>query len=134
MHALKPKRGTFKPSEVWLYNNWDFNVLGTIFERLTGMSVFQAIKDDLAIPLQMEDYQVEDGLSNPTGRSKHPAYMFIISARDMARFGLMMLRGGKWNGNQVIPADWVKESTSTFSDATIYRIDGYGYMRWSVRC
>jgi CubicO group peptidase (beta-lactamase class C family) len=133
MHALKPARGMFKPSEFWLYNNWDFNVLGTIFEKLTGKTVFQGIYDDLAVPLRMEDFKPEDGDSFTTGRSKHAAYMFVVSARDMARLGLLMLRGGDWNGTQVIPQSWVKESTTYFSDATIYKIDGYGYMWWIAK-
>ena len=133
MHNLKPKRGMFKPGEFWLYNNWDFNVLGTIFEKLVGKTVFQAIYDDLAVPTQMEDYRPEDGESVLTGRSKHAAYMFVVSARDMARLGLLMLRGGDWKGTQVVPRDWVLESTTYFSDATIYRRDGYGYMWWTVK-
>jgi len=133
MHNLKPKRGSYKPGEFWLYNNWDFNVLGTIFEKRTGKTVFQAIYDDLAIPTQMEDFKSEDGESILTGRSKHAAYMFVVSARDMARLGLLMLRGGNWNGTRVIPADWVKESTTYFSDATIYKRDGYGYMWWVAK-
>jgi CubicO group peptidase (beta-lactamase class C family) len=133
MHAMKPARGTYKPSEFWLYNNWDFNVLGTIFEKLTGKTVFQGIYDDLAVPLKMEDFKPEDGEAFTTGRSKHAAYMFVVSARDMARLGLLMLRGGDWNGTQVIPRDWVKESTTYFSDATIYKGDGYGYMWWIAK-
>jgi CubicO group peptidase (beta-lactamase class C family) len=133
MHALKPARGAYKPGEFWLYNNWDFNVLGTIFEKLTGKTVFQGIYDDLAVPLKMEDFKPEDGESFTTGRSKHAAYMFVVSARDMARLGLLMLRGGDWNGTQVIPRDWVQESTTYFSDATIYKGDGYGYMWWIAK-
>ena len=133
MHKLKPLRDTFKPGEFWLYNNWDFNVLGTIFEQQTGKKIFQAFKDDIADPIQMENFSVENGMSFKTGRSIHEAYMFVISAHDLARFGLLMLRNGKWNDQQVIPASWVKESTTYFSDATIYKGDGYGYMWWVAK-
>jgi CubicO group peptidase (beta-lactamase class C family) len=51
----------------------------------------------------------------------------------MARFGLLMLRNGKWKEQQVIPADWVEESTAYHSDATLYGSDGYGYMWWVAR-
>jgi CubicO group peptidase (beta-lactamase class C family) len=133
MHNLKPDRGTFRAGEFWLYNNWDFNVLGTIFQQLTGKNIFQALKEDIGDPIGMEDFTPEDGRSFRTNRSLHEAYMFIISARDMARFGLLFLRNGRWNGTQVIPEDWIKESTAYFSDATIYRSDGYGYMWWAVK-
>jgi CubicO group peptidase (beta-lactamase class C family) len=133
MHNKKPERGTFRAGEFWLYNNWDFNVLGTIFQQLTGKNIFQALKEDIADPIGMEDFIAEDGRSFKTNRSIHEAYMFIISARDMARFGLLFLRNGNWNGKQVIPEDWVKESTTYFSDATVYGGDGYGYMWWVAK-
>ena len=133
MHKLKPSKDMFKPSEFWLYNNWDFNVLGTIFEKLTQKKIFQALKDDIADPIQMERFTVDNGSSFKTGRSIHEAYMFTITAHDLARFGLLMLRNGKWNDKQIIPAKWVKESTTYFSDATIYKADGYGYMWWVAK-
>lgn len=133
MHKLKPPKDMFKPGEFWLYNNWDFNVLGTIFQNLTGKNIFQAMKDDIADPIQMENFFAQNGESFKTGRSIHEAYMFVITAHDLARFGLLMLRNGKWNDKQIIPEDWVKESTTYFSDATIYKGDGYGYMWWVAK-
>ncbi len=50
-----------------------------------------------------------------------------------ARFGLLMLRKGKWNIKQVIPKEWVEESTRYHSDASLYGRDGYGYMWWVAR-
>lgn len=43
------------------------------------------------------------------------------------------MNGGKWNGKQIIPADWVKEITSYCSDSFAYGGDGYGYMWWVVK-
>lgn len=133
MHAQKPARNSLKPGSYWIYNNWDFNVLGTIFTKYTGKSFYQALKDDIADPIEMEDYQVADSLGGSAGRSIHPAYMFSISARDMARFGLLMLNEGRWGNKQVISKAWVNESTSYFSDAQNYRRDGYGYMWWVAK-
>ena len=50
-----------------------------------------------------------------------------MTARDLARFGYLMLRGGNWNGTQIIPSSWVEESTRSYSD-----VDGagYGYLWW----
>lgn len=133
MHNLKPARDTFKPGEFWLYNNWDFNVLGTIFQNLTGKNIFDAFIEDIANPIQMENFTLENNASYKTGRSIHEAYMFVITAHDLARFGLLMLRNGKWNDKQIVPDSWVKESTTYFSDATIYKGDGYGYMWWVAK-
>lgn len=133
MRTVKPVRHSRVPGTYWLYNNWDFNVLGTIFEKLTGKTVFQGIMDDIAVPLQMEHFGSDDDLTFKVPESRHAAYMFKISARDMARFGLLMLRKGRWNGRQVIPADWVEEITSYCSDTFAYGGDGYGYMWWVVK-
>lgn len=133
MKKLKPPRFSQIPGTFWYYNNWDFNVLGTIFEKRTGQKIFDAIEKDIAGPIHMEDYRAEDGWYVTGKASKHPAYPFRITARDMARFGLLMLRQGKWKDKQVIPEDWVKESTRYHSDATLYHSDGYGYMWWVAR-
>jgi CubicO group peptidase (beta-lactamase class C family) len=133
MKALKPERFSQRPGTHWYYNNWDFNVLGTIFEKLTGKKIFEAFKQDIADPIGMEDFKIKDGMYYTAEGSIHPAYPFRITARDMARFGLLMLRKGKWQGKQVIPAEWVAESTNYYSDAALYSFDGYGYMWWVAK-
>jgi len=133
MRSVKPARNSRAAGTYWLYNNWDFNVLGTIFEKFTGKTIFQGIVEDIATPIQMEHFGDDDDLTFKVPESLHAAYMFKISARDMARFGLLMLRNGKWNRKQIIPADWVKEITSYCSDAFAYGRDGYGYMWWVVK-
>ncbi|MCK5056792.1 MAG: serine hydrolase [Candidatus Aminicenantes bacterium] len=133
MKALKPERYSQKPGTHWYYNNWDFNVLCTIFEHLTGKKFFDALKTDIADPIGMEDFKVEDGMYFTGKESIHPAYPFRITARDMARFGLLMLRKGKWQDKQVIPEEWVDESTGYYSDAALYSSDGYGYMWWVAK-
>jgi CubicO group peptidase (beta-lactamase class C family) len=133
MKALKPKRHSHKPGTFWYYNNWDFNVLGTIFEQKTQKDIYKAFKEDIADPIQMEDFQPTDGMRGRIKESIHEAYHFRMTARDMARFGLLMLRKGKWNGVQIIPEDWVEESTRPHSDASLYGSDAYGYMWWVAK-
>ena len=128
MAAARPPRGSHAPGTFWYYNNWDFNALGTIFERQTGTSIFSAFKTRLADPLGMEDFRIEDGKYVSGRDSIHRAYPFRMTARDMARFGLLFLREGSWHGRQLIPRDWVKASTTSYSDAR--RNGGYGYMWW----
>jgi CubicO group peptidase (beta-lactamase class C family) len=129
MKAARPQRGSHPPGTFWYYNNWDFNVLGTLFERLTKANLFTEFKARIADPIGMEDYRVvEDTAYVPGPDSVYPAYPFRMTARDMARFGLLFARGGKWRDRQVIPADWVKESTASYSDAG--NSGGYGYLWW----
>jgi len=135
MASRRPERGSHAPGTYWYYNNWDFNTLGTIFEQSTGTTIFQAFQRQLAIPLQMEDYRMTDGYYHlEREHSLHPAYPLRMSARDMARFGLLFLRNGRWNGRKIIPGNWVQQSTKAWSVASEYgRPDspyGYGYLWW----
>lgn len=131
MRAQMPPRGSHAPGTFWYYNNWDFNALGAIFERLTGQKIGQAFYERIAEPVQMQDFRPEDVYYvAPRGdESIFPAYPFRITARDMARFGYLLLRQGRWRGRQVIPTGWVKESTTSYSDTGRWG-SGYGYLWW----
>lgn len=128
MAALRPPRGSHPPGAFWYYNNWDFNALGTIFEQQTRTSIYEAVKRRIAEPLEMEDFQLEDCKYFRGEQSIHPAYPMRMTARDMARFGLLYLRQGQWRGRQIVPKEWIKESTASYSDAGV--AGGYGYMWW----
>lgn len=125
-----PARGSHAPGTFWYYNNWDFNALGTIFEQQTGQGIYEALFERLAKPLQMQDFRVEDGHYQKEDVSDHRAYHIFMSARDMARLGLLFLRDGEWEGQQVISKAWIDESTATYSE-TDFREFGYGYMWWT---
>ena len=77
----------------------------------------------------MEDFQLEDGRYGRGRDSIHPSYPFRMSTRDMARFGLLYLRNGRWRDQQVVPAEWIRESTTSYTDNS--RTTGWGYM-WNV--
>ncbi|HUQ80829.1 MAG TPA: serine hydrolase [Gemmatimonadaceae bacterium] len=131
MESNRPARGSAKPGERWFYNNWDFNALGTIYERASGKGIFDAFGSEIARPLGMEDYAPRDGEYVRESTSRHAAYTFRMSARDLARFVLLYLRGGRWNDRQLVPAEWVAESTRGYSNAA----DGgaYAQLWWAAR-
>jgi CubicO group peptidase (beta-lactamase class C family)/poly(3-hydroxybutyrate) depolymerase len=135
MKNLKPARGSQGPGTWWCYNNWDFNTLGTIFEQSAGRSLFEEFRDRIAEPLGMQDFRYgadhRDGEYVSFDTSAHRAYPFRMSARDLARFGLLYLRGGRWRERQVIPEKWVRMSVRPYSHAG--ERGGYGYMWWVAR-
>jgi len=80
----RPERGSHPPGSFFYYNNWDFNALGTIFEQETGRGVFEAFHEEIAEPLGMKDFQVEDGMyMYEKEKSLHPAYHFFMTAHDI---------------------------------------------------
>ena len=129
MKHNRPERQSHKPGEHFWYNNWDFNTLGTIYHQLTGEPVIESFQQHFAGPLGMQDFIPEHGSYElEPRRSKYPAYAFRLSARDLARFGLMIAQGGRWGDEQIVPQSWITQSTrahSTFNDSR-----GYGYMWW----
>ncbi|MEQ9568603.1 MAG: serine hydrolase [Longimicrobiales bacterium] len=128
----RPVRGSAAPGERWWYNNWDFNAAGTAFERMTGEAVLDAIDARLARPLGMEDYRREHAFEARSEASDHPSFHFRMSTRDLARFGLLFARDGRWREEQLIPKDWVQESTTAHSETDLggSQPTAYGYMWW----
>jgi CubicO group peptidase (beta-lactamase class C family) len=137
-----PPRGSQAPGTYFLYSNWDFNALGTIFEKKTGRDIYDAFETDLARPIGMQDWH-RDGQAKyaDSSRSVHPAYHFVLSTRDMARLGYLMLRDGRWRGRQVVPERWVRLSTrvvvppeefhpESWQRQDVERGEGYGFLWW----
>jgi CubicO group peptidase (beta-lactamase class C family) len=133
MKAARPARGSHAPGTFWYYNNWDFNALGEAYQRLTGTPLFTAFEHQIARPLGFEDF---DPLQHARwgydpDAPRFPAYNLWLSARDMARFGQLYLQQGRWQGQELIPASWVAETTRAISrtgDPGI--MSGYGYLWW----
>jgi len=136
--ASAPPRGSQRPGEYYLYSNWDFNALGTIFEKKTGKDIYDALEEHLARPLGMQEFDrsTHRKSGNPQA-SIHLAYHMNLSTRDMARIGYLMLREGSWAGRQLVPRAWVRESTRAHT--RVHEMNppqrrngpfGYGYLWW----
>jgi CubicO group peptidase (beta-lactamase class C family) len=138
MRERMPEREAHPPGAFWYYNNWDFNVLGGVYQRKLGKRIGEAFWAEIAAPIQMQDFRIGDMYylksednAPAFARSLYPAYHFRLTARDMARFGYLFLRGGNWNGTQIIPADWVRQSTTSYSETIGFGEGfGYGYLWW----
>lgn len=132
---VRPARGSHEPGSRWFYSNWNFNTAGTAYQIMTRESIFRAFARDVAEPIGMQDFSPEDGAWRYGSRSRHPAYVFRMSTRDLARFGQLMLDRGTWQDQRIVPDDWITEITSRHSATTTP--DGrpmpgtsYGMMWW----
>ncbi|NIM48617.1 MAG: serine hydrolase [Gemmatimonadales bacterium] len=136
--ADAPERGSQRPGEYMLYSNWDFNAAGAVFEQETGVNIYDALEEQLAIPLQFQDW--DRSAQRKSGNleiSRNPAYHMWLSTRDMARIGYLMLREGRWGDEHVISRDWARRISSVVTPLDgmnpVWRRDGslgYGYMWW----
>ena len=127
MNKMRPKRDSHAPGTYWYYNNWDFNALGTIFEAKTGMPISEAFYKRIAKPIGMQDFGVADLYYIGGPISQHRAYRFEINARDLARFGLLYLRLGCWDGRQIVPRSWVEKSSHADEMVQAFGEDAGGY-------
>jgi CubicO group peptidase (beta-lactamase class C family) len=131
-------RGSVKPGTYFLYNNWDFNALGTIFEQETGEDLYDAFERDLAKPTGMQDFdRATHRKSGNANASRHLAYHFNLSTRDMARVGYVMLRDGEWAGQTLVPRDWARRIVTPVTRVADMHPEsyakgpfGYGYLWW----
>ena len=138
------ERGSVKPGEYFVYNNWDYNVAGYIFEKKTGKNIYQELEEQLAIPLGFQDWNIKKQKKQyKKSKSRYPAYHMYISVRDMAKIGQLMLNKGEWNGKQLVSRDWIEKITKTVTPTkTVNERYGrdesspfqfsYGYMWWLI--
>jgi hypothetical protein len=136
MEREKDKRLGNKPNPpgtVWAYNNWDYNALTTIFQKETGLTIYEAFNKGIAEPLEMQDFNEKSVFYEyETELSMHPKAGFKMSARDLAKFGQLYLNKGKWKGKQIIPEEWIDRITDdyTITGEKLLR-SGHGYL-WRV--
>lgn len=115
-----------EPGTDWTYVSIDTHVLGMVIRNATGRSVPDLLGEKIIAPL---------------GFDRAPLYLtdgygvaFVlgglnITTRDYARFGQMIAQDGMWQGQQIVPSDWIDESTVA-SARTDPDQTGYGYQWW----
>ena len=131
------------PGEGFAYASAGSHLLSAILVEATGRSVLDYARDKLFNPLGIstdpatEPLAVEENLPvyeaasfawpvDPQGL--HPGDAFLkISAPDMAKIGQLMLAGGRWDEKQIVPAQWVTESTRAHASTGGYGVGGDDY-------
>ncbi len=100
-----------EPGTRFHYSNLTSNWLGIIVDRSCGLNLKDYAEEHLYSPLDVmpgEWGQDAEGHNNGCGD-------LHLSARDAAKFGLLYLNDGVYEGNQIIPTDWVEDSLQTYS-------------------
>ena len=124
----------FAPGTFNRYNSMDAQVLGMILRRVTGRPEADYLSEKLWSPLGMEGdaFWVTDdeGVEFAAGG-------LSATLRDFAKLGRLYLNGGRWNGVQVVPADWVRASVTPDAPhllpgprASSDSAWGYGFQWW----
>lgn len=122
-----------EPGTFFCYNSVGTYVLSAIVQKLSGEKVVDYLQTRLFGPLDIDYPQWN---LSPQGICCG-GWGLYLKTEDLAKTGQCLLQDGKWNGQQVIPAWWVKEMSSYQKDNsntgnTIDWVQGYGYQMW--RC
>lgn len=134
--SLWLNRPRHKPGEVYEYNDVRVNVLALAALSVWRKPLPQVLKENIMDKIGASNtwrwtgyrnsWIVLDGqaVQSVSGGGHWGGGMFI-NAYDMARFGLLSLHRGRWNGQQILSENWVKQAlTPTTAEPT------YGYMNW----
>ncbi len=97
-----------EPGTEFLYNSLATFMLSAIVQKVTGEKIADYLRPRLFEPLGIEGYDWEE---SPEGINSG-GWGLRLKTEDMAKFGLLYLQKGMWNGKQIIPAEWVEEATT----------------------
>ncbi len=121
------------PGSTWYYSGGTTQLLASIITGLTGRTIDDFARENLCEPLGITRFEwVGPGTWTPD----NPAAMsgLRLTARDLTKIGAIYLNGGRWNGRQVVPEEWVRRSgqrvvaeISEWDDGGLW---GYGYQWW----
>lgn len=119
------------PGSTWYYNGGLTQVLAGLIERKTGMPLDRFAEEALFAPLGITDYEWLGSSLWPSGSSPSAASGLRLTARDLAKIGSLFLHQGRWQGQQVIPAEWIARSTERYVQDIPWGppgVYGYGFM------
>lgn len=120
---------TSKPGETFMYNNFASFMLSAIVTKVTGKSTNDFLNEYVYNVIGMEKpvWHEVSGISlGATGLQ--------VSSHDLARFGLLLLNDGFWDGQKVVSKNYLEAATSKQIDTSNQEKDydqfGYGYQFW----
>ncbi len=127
----------YKPGTHFQYNTMGSYVLSAIVTKATGQTSLEYLKPRLFSPLGIENPRWD---ASPEGNSLG-GYGLWLRTEDIAKFGQLYLQKGKWHDRQLIPREWIEQSTSkqiSNEQESHAKIgpdwqQGYGFQFWMCR-
>lgn len=102
------------PNQAYAYSSGDTQLLAMALERAVGQPLARYLQDKLWQPMGAA-YDASWSLDSAGSGIARGFCCLNARAVDFARLGEIMLHGGAWNGRQIVPADWVRESTAALA-------------------
>ncbi|WP_051227084.1 serine hydrolase domain-containing protein [Butyrivibrio sp. MC2013] len=118
------------PGKEFDYNSMNSYMLSAIVSRVTGMSLFDFVKERIFEPMGIRRVFWE---ADPKGITKGGWGLFM-RIEDMCKLGQLYLNGGAWNDQQIVPRDWVTISSMEHARTDVPHAPSYGYQLWRIAC
>ena len=120
----------YPPGSTWFYSNGGPQVLSALISNACEMDTIDFADQYLFEPLGISNYQWERGLNgHPNG-----SWGLELTPRDMAKIGYLYLHDGVWDGEQILPPDWVTLSTTRLYHRVPNPLEPwylyYGFLWW----
>jgi len=116
-----------EPGRFWDYSDPAFAHLSLIFYNIMKQEMSEFMKERVFDPIGIENLSWDiQGGSGFIGPHTNAHTGIHVSARELARFGYLLLHKGSWNGQQLIPMWWIDLATKTSQDLN----PNYGYTWW----
>ena len=126
-------RLTFTPGSRFVYNSAATYMLSAVVRRVTGLNVREYLMSRLFEPLEIAPGPWE---SCPAG-TNYGGFGFHLKLMDLAKFAQLILNKGRWQGKQLLPADYLEEAILPHADNSMNEHPdwkcGYGYQFWRSR-
>ena len=118
-----------KPNTTFQYRSINTQILAEAVEKVSGKKVSEYLEEKIWIPLGMES-SASWSIDNKKDSTMKAFCCINATARDFAKFGLLFLNEGNWNGKQIVSKEWVRQAT-TFERPKNNFI--YTYQWWTNR-
>jgi CubicO group peptidase (beta-lactamase class C family) len=118
---------TAEPGTRWDYSDPAMAHLALVFANLMGREMADVMQERVFGPIGIEHLMWDlQGVGTRFGPHTNAHTGIHVSAREMARFGYLMLRRGRWRDQQIVPEWWVEQSTRTSQELNPH----YGFTWW----
>ena len=117
----------YDPGETWVYSSGGSHLLGVIVAEATGTSLLDYAMDKLFGPLGIPSSNIYWPRDKQGLYWGHGGVEMVPS--DMAKFGYLYLNNGTWDGEQILPTEWIQQSAATLNSFNDY--GGYSYQWWT---
>ena len=134
----------FTPGEVYCYNSVGTFMLSAIVQKVIGKKLVEYLNERIFTPLHIKDAAWTETREG----QNFGGWGLYLKTEDLAKIGQLIIQNGKWNDEQLVPAEWIAEMSKkqvnsapaginthelVIEDADPDWIQGYGYQMWMCR-